>query len=384
MSVARSLGQAEIPVIALGHREWDPVGYSRFCDSFVHVGSKDLEGRYLQWLTKRSVGEAVIFACSDESLELLARRRSELERLGYRPMEANDEVLLAMLDKERTYELAQRAGVAVPKRFLLEGAEDLDRELEASGIEFPCALKPLHSHLFARKFGASAKVLLLHDRAEMLRVAREFGQHGLKMMVTEIIPGPEDSYRSLYTYLDERGEPQLQFVKQKLRQFPIGFGLATYHVSVRDDDVARVGLQFCQGVGIRGMACVEFKRDERDGQLKLIECNHRFTLGSECLRYAGINAPLLAYNRVVGRPTSPIEGYREGIHLWVPLADTRAFLAYRRRGDLTFGAWMRSLLHRQYFQLFDPTDPGPSVDLYRRRALRLGRKVRGRLLSSRR
>lgn len=379
VSLARSLGEAGIRVIALGDLAWDSVGSSRHCEQFVHVGSKELEGRYLEWLSRPPVGEAVLFPCDDESLELVARRRAELEQLGYRPIEANDEVLLAMLDKERTYQLAEQAGVGVPRRFVLESPEDLDRQVAESGIEFPCALKPLHSHLFARIFGAATKVLLAEDRAELERVAREIGPHGLQMMVTEIIPGPEDAYTSLYTYIDERGEPLLQFTKQKLRQMPVGFGLATYHQSVRNDEVARVGLQFCQGIGIRGMACVEFKRDQRDGRYKVIECNHRFTLGSEILRYAGINLPLLAYNRVTGGPAHPIDGYREGVHLWVPLADTRAFLAYRERGELTFPAWVKTLRHRPYFQLLDPADPGPSIELFGRRARRFGRKMLGRV-----
>ncbi|HZU60042.1 MAG TPA: hypothetical protein VE983_03710, partial [Solirubrobacteraceae bacterium] len=301
----------------------------------------------------------------------------ELEGMGYRPIEANDQVLLAMLDKEESYRLAAQAGVGVPRRFLLEDTQDVDRRLESSQITFPCAMKPLYSHLFARRFGTSAKVILLPDRAELLRVAADVSSLGSPMMVTEIIPGGEDAYCSLYTYLDRSGEPLARFTKRKLRQYPVGFGLATYHESTHDAEVARVGLQFCQGVGLRGVACVEFKKDARDGTLKLIECNHRFTLGQETLRYAGVNLPLVAYNSTLGRPVAASDDYRDGVHLWVPLADTRAFLDARRRGETSFGRWAHSLMHRQHFHLFDPTDPGPSLGLHarrvRRRLRRLGR-----------
>lgn len=370
VSVARSLGEAGLHVHALGDAEWDTVGHSRHCASFADIGHENLQERYLEWLSKRSLGEAVVFPCDDESLAMIARRRHELEALGYLPIEANDEVLLAMLDKEETYRRAARVGIGVPRRFVLEAREDIDRLLEESEISFPCALKPLHSHLFARRFGASTKVILLPDRDELERVAGDLATLGSAMMVTEIIPGPEDAYCSLYTYLDRDGEPLVQFTKRKLRQYPVGFGLATYHVSIHDGELAETGLRFCQGVGLRGMACVEFKRDSRDGGLKLIECNHRFTLGQETLRYAGVNLPLVAYNARVGRPSPQIDGYRGGVHLWVPLADTQSFLESRRRGTVTFGQWIRSLMQRQHFHLFDPTDPGPSIGHHARRVRR--------------
>lgn len=375
VSVARSLGERGIAVHALGDAEWDTVGHSRYCTSFTHIGHHALQEQYLAWLAARYVGEAVVFPCDDESLELVARRRRELEELAYRPIEANDAVLLAMVDKEQSYQLAERVGVGVPRRFVLESPDDMDAKLEASGVAFPCALKPLHSHLFARRFGSSTKVIRLPDRAELERVATDLNSLGSKMMVTEIIPGPEDAYVSLYTYLDERSQPLIQFTKRKLRQYPPGFGLGTYHVSTVDADVAGVGLQFCQGIELRGVACVEFKKDARDGRLKLIECNHRFTLAGELLRYSGVNLPVLAYSRLTDAPAPSMNGYRSGVRLWVPRTDAQAFREYRRCQELTAPQWIRSLLHRQHFPVFDVRDPVPSLGGGWRSARRLARKL---------
>jgi predicted ATP-grasp superfamily ATP-dependent carboligase len=378
VSVARSLGKFGIPVHAVGNAEWDTVGHSRYCASFTHVPHENRPQQYFGQLAQRRWGEAAIFPCDDHSLELVARRRAELVGLGYRPIEAADDVLLAMLDKERTYQMAEQLGVGVPRRFVVEGPEGLDDQLAASGISFPCVLKPLNSHLFAQRFGTTAKVVRLPDRAALTRAVGELSSMGSKMMVTEIVPGPEDSYCSLYTYLDREGQPLVQFTKRKLRQYPVGFGLATYHVSIHDPELAATGLRFCQGVGLRGVACVEFKRDDRDGKLKLIECNHRFTLGQETLRYAGVNLPLVAYNALLGRPAPSFEDYRDGVHLWVPLADAQALRQRRRDGTLTVGQWAASLMHRQHFHLFDPTDPGPSLGLHARRVRRRLRRGRRR------
>src|SRR5262249_58328352 len=114
----------------------------------------------------RSAGPrgAVLLPCNDEALELVARRRGELVELGYLPMEADDDVLLAMLDKDRTYQLADAAGVDRPRTVALRTSADLDFAVELLG--FPSALKPRHSHVFARHSGVG-KVIVASDRPEL-------------------------------------------------------------------------------------------------------------------------------------------------------------------------------------------------------------------------
>lgn len=371
VSVARCLGVAGIPVWALGDARSDVAAHSRYCTSFVDLGSGEgVQERWLDWLCNGEIGEAAIFPCCDDGLELVARRRSVLVEHSHLPIESNDDVLLAMLDKLKTYALAQEAGVEVPRHFALESVDQLDQALSESGVEFPCALKPLHSHLFARRYGADQKVLLARDRAELLQACEGIAAHGLRTMVTEIVPGPEDTYCSLHVYLDEQGEPLAQVTKRKLRQNPVGFGMGTYHVTDWNEEVARVGLQFCRGVGLVGVANPEFKRDERDGRLKLIECNHRFTMSNELVRRAGVNLPLLAYHRLLGLPTGQPKPYRKGVYLWAPTQDMRAFLEGRRRGQLTLRRWLASLIHRQHLALFDRHDPWPALANWLKRLCR--------------
>jgi D-aspartate ligase len=122
------------------------------------------------------------------------------------------------------------------------------------------------------------------------------------------------------------------------------------------------------------LANVEFKRDARDGRLKLIECNHRFTAPNEQFRIAGIDIALFTYCRLAGLPTPVVDGYRAGVRLWHPGTDARAFLALRRRGELSLAGWLRSVARPQHFPLFRWDDPQPSLGLHAVRARRLVRK----------
>jgi D-aspartate ligase len=356
VSVARSLGSAGITVHALGSTG-DFVRRSRYCSSFTDVGSgAEAQSGYRRWLETGPRG-AVVLPCADEGLEFVARNRALLATLGYRSVEADDEVVLAMLDKERAYALARAAGVPAPRTRRVRAVEDL--QSAADEIGFPCALKPLASHVFARHF--SGKAFVATDLDELRRAHALTETHGVEMLVTEIVPGPDSGFHSYYGYLDADGASLLHLTKRKLRQCPIRFGSGCYHVTDRNPEVAELGLRFLQAAGARGLACVEFKRDSRDGSLKLIECNHRFTAANELLRAAGVDLALFTYNRLVGRALPQVDGYRSGLYLWHPIEDARAFLQYRRRGELTTSAWLRSLLHRPRFPLLRLEDPLPSA-----------------------
>ena len=177
----------------------------------------------------------------------------------------------------------------------------------------------------------------------------------------EWVPGPDDRLCSYYTYLDEEGTPLFHFTKRIIRRFPVGMGNACYHVTDWNPEVRDEALKLFRWVGLRGLANAEFKRDERDGRLKLIECNARFT-ASDCLvARSGFDLAAFVYNRAVGLPQRPLESYAQGMRLWDPVRDFECFLALRKRGELTFGQWAASVLRRHNLPLLRVVRPAAGV-----------------------
>lgn len=367
MSVARTLAGLGARVVAFGSPD-APVRASRSCSRFVALDrGGDVVGQALELLESAAgLAGAVVLPCDDDGLELVARHRPRLVELGYRPVEANDEVLLAMLDKSRTYELAREADVAAPAVRTLRSVADVDDV--AGEVAFPCVLKPVHSHLYQRRAGRYGKVISVADESELRAVIGELQALGLEMLLTEVVPGGDGDFCSYYTYLDGDGAPLFHFTKRKIRQYPIHFGLITYQVTDWTPEVADAGLRLFQRIGLRGIANAEFKLDRRDGVYKLIECNLRFTAANELVRRSGIDIARLAYARVTGGPLPRVDSYRRGMRMWHPIEDVRALCDYRQAGELTVGAWAKSLLHRQHVPLFRLSDPGPTVANLRRMA----------------
>jgi len=377
LSIARSLGRRGIPVLALNSPD-SHVRYSRFARYVAPPAAENVQESWLAWLLgegrKRWTG-GVLLPCADDAVELIAKHRTELAR-DFVVAEANDEVALAMLEKTRSYELARKAGIPLPGIWELTGRESLLQVIDE--VPFPCALKPSVSHEWQRHFSAR-KLFVAGDKDALVRIFDELHALGVRLMVTEIIPGGDDQFCSYFSYLDENGEPLLHFTKHKLRQYPIHFGIGTYHISDRAEDVKEQGLRFFQRIGLRGMANVEFKRDARDGSLKLIECNPRFSAANELLTRSGIDFALFVYNRLTGRPLPETGGYRTGVRLVRPLEDFAAFRAYRSGGEWTTLGYLCSLLCRRWHTAYASwRDPWPSAV----RAFHVVRyQIRKRLLS---
>ncbi len=378
-SVVRTLGRAGIDVHVLATAmPHSPLRRSRFPASYSRFTDKDrIQEDWLEGLEHNadSVRGAALLPCDDDALELIARNRQRLIELGYRPFEVNDEMALAMLDKARIYELAEGLGIGAPVMIRLVDEDDLERVIEQ--MPFPCGLKPQHSHLFGRHY--SQKAIAVQDADELRRLWAPMRELGLEMIATEIVDPSSEECVGYMTYLDESGEPLFHFTKAKVRQYPPHFGTGCYHVSRWLPDIAEAGLRFFQGVGVRGLAYVEFKRAV-DGTPKVIDVNHRFLDSTEVVRRSGIDIAQLTYDILVGSPVDPPDTFRENVRLLFAFEDLRGFIELK--GDLKASNWLRSLAGAQHFPIFAWDDPLPSVSdaawIVGRGFRKAGRKLSGR------
>lgn len=367
VSASRSAGRRGRQVFALpqrtGHVSVRSSRFTTWCPELPQ-GAAAAEAWHT-WL--RKVPASVVIPLSDVGVEFIATHRKSISDRGHHPAEGDDGFLRAMLDKQATYLLADAAGVARPRT---AEVANLDEAVQAaSDIGYPCALKPRTSHLWTAS-GGQGKAVVVQDEKHLVAACAEVLAVGAQMVITEIVLGPDDAFCSYYGYRDAEGNELLHYTKRKLRQHPIHFGGGTYH---RTDDVpeaTEVGRRFFASAGLVGLGNVEFKRDERDGQLKLIECNPRITAAAELVRRSGVDLTEAVYAGALGRPMS-VGPVVHGLHQWVPGKDLKALRDYRRAGEMSTAQWLRSMAGRQSFPLASADDPMPSL----RNALVRGRRA---------
>jgi predicted ATP-grasp superfamily ATP-dependent carboligase len=359
LSVARCLGRAGVKVYAINEPD-SHVRWSRHCHECISFPwSHDAAGQWARFLLgpeSDHLRGAVLLATCDDAIELIIRHRDELSR-KFLLDQSNPEAQAQMLDKLTTYQQARAGGVPMPGFWTAERPEAL-LELRKD-LVFPLIIKPLLSHVFKPRFGK--KYVLCRDFDELEAVYQKIADTGIATMLVEHIPGPDDRLCSYYTYLDEQSQPLFDFTKRIIRRFPVGEGTGCYHVTDWNPEVREVSLRLFQHVKLRGLANAEFKRDDRDGKLKLIECNARFTAANCLVAASGLNLPVFVYNRLVGLPAPATDRYRRGKRLWYPYDDYLAYRELRRRGEMSLWGWLKSLCHRKMLPFFAWSDPVPSL-----------------------
>ncbi len=357
LAIARSLGAAGIEVYAINQPQ-AAVRYSRFC-KWVPLTCGDTPQTWLGYLLgseSEPLRGSVLLAASDEAIELIAEHRQPLSEKFILDL-SNPAAQACMLDKLCTYRAARAAGIPTPNFWVADTLEELQQlELE---LAYPLVLKPILGHEFGKKFSGHYTVASCFD--EVLDAFQAVHNAGIRTFLVEMIPGPDENLCSYYTYLDEDGKHLISFTKRVIRRYPMNMGTSTYHITDHVPGIEELALALFRQVGLRGVANVEFKLDERDGLLKLIECNARFTAAECLLAASGLNLSMFVYNRLVGAPSPLPSSYRMGLRLWKPVGDVLAFRQLHRMGLLTFKVWLRSILHPQIFPVFRWNDPLPAM-----------------------
>ncbi len=363
LSIARSLGKRGIEVM-ISVRRGSPAQFSRYVSGIFTFERQDDPAKYWARLLLENpparLRGAVLLACNDEAVEFVAKNRSRLDK-HFLLDDAEPELQLTLLDKRKTIDLAREAGIPAPGYWQVNSEEDL--AAIAGEASYPAMIKPIHSHQFRSVFGK--KLFHVFDAAQLLQLGAKALRKNLRIMVTEWIPGPDHLLGSYYTYLDSQGQPLFHYTKKVVRRFPSNQGLACCHLTEWDEEIAELGLRFFQAIGLRGLGNVEFKRDLRDGKLKIIECNPRFTAAQELLTRSGMDIARIIYDHMVGRPLQRPESYRQRMLYWYPVRDLRAFWELRRRGEISLIGWLQSLRGPRVYPYFNWNDPLPSLMLWK-------------------
>lgn len=361
LAIARNLGRMGVRVSASGGAgAW--AMRSKYCTAAYEVPADVPSEQYWQRLlmeeAPHSLRGHLLLACNDDAVEFLANNRERLAQ-SYLLDHSIPSLQLAMLDKLRTLELAQSAGVPVPRFWRIDRPSDL--EAARTTIQFPVMVKPLHSHRFERIMGCKL-FIVEREFDEVARRVMQALEHDLAVMIVEMIPGPDSLLSSYYTYIAENGAHLLRFTKRVLRRHPVNAGPASLHMTEWLPETAELGARLLDNIGFRGIANVEFKRDVRDGQLKVIEVNPRFAAPHELLVRSGAPLDVIVYCHLTGQPVPAIDRYEQFRWLWNPPKDFLAFRQLQRRGELSLAGWVRSLMHRHVnTPIYSLRDPMPGL-----------------------
>jgi len=316
---------------------------------------------FLEAVGRRLDCRPVLIPTGDPHLRALVPRAPELERLFAAPFPPG-ELYHALSEKNRQYALLRDEQALLPLFREVGDEAELDDALAAAG--FPCLLKPGLGDLWVGR--SNSKLEFVDSREAALSAFRRMQEAGVGVIVQELVPGGDDAFHGCFCYLGQDGEVRGAFTKRKVRQYPPRFGNGSYQVSVDSPETAQLTLDLLKRIGYRGVASVEWKRDPRDGRLKLIEINCRAASGTQLAIDSGVDLPWLVYRDLIGDPLPPATEFQIG-RKFVNLSwDARAYAARPDRSIGAFAGWMRSVLQARSHAVVSVRDPGPMWSMLRR------------------
>lgn len=357
LGVVRSLGRHGIRVWVV-RDDHSLATWSRYTRRSLEWPAADEATRvdYLLELGRRYALDGwAIYPTDDEGAALLARNR---ETVGQRYVITvpNWETLRWTYDKRLTYRLAADLGVDHPRTHY---PSDKDDVLAFAG-QYPAILKPairaeLNSFTTSKAWPASDPANLLARYAE----ATAYVDPAL-IMVQEVIPGGGEAQLS-FAALCRDGQILASLAARRVRQWPMDFGRASTYVETIDaPDVERIARRILGALRFDGIVEVEFKRDARDGTLKLLDINPRVWGWHSLGRRAGVDFPYLLWRALRGERFEEQRG-RPGIRWVRALTDLPVAIGEMRAGRMTIHDYFASLRGPIEFAILAADDPLPAA-----------------------
>lgn len=357
LGIARSLGRRGIPVYILDD-QYCVSSFSKYATKVVRVESildeRKTVDAVLEVGRRYNLRNWILFPTRDENVAAFSRYRAELAEF-YRVTTGEWESIEWAWDKKKTYDLAERLKIPCPKTFNPRSKE----ELESLFSRLPLALKPAVKENFFYATGAKAwrantpeELVAVYEKA-LRQIKSE------EILVQEIIPGDGNEQYSYCAYVRD-GVPCCILTARRARQHPREFGRAATYVETIDvPEIADFSERFLKSIRYSGVVEIEFKRDPRDGEYKLLDVNARtwgfHSIGSA----AGVDFPYLVYAGQMGLPIDCVRA-KPGIGWLRLVSDIPTAFSDMLHGSLSLGAYLKSLRATRVESVFSWRDPLPS------------------------
>ena len=350
LPILASLARAGVEADAASHQRLSVGFFSRHARRRILIpppGDEEAWRSRLESIVARGRYD-VVLATGEDHTYLLAKHRDRFTPHARVPI-PDLPVFMICRDKSRTMREAARLGVPTPRTF------DPDAQpAEAIGREtgFPVVVKPNVSD--------GARGILFPDSPEALRaaIAATRAAYG-PCHVQEFVPHGGTQYKA-EILMDADGGVRAWCVYSKIRYYPPSGGSSTLNRTVDRPDILESAARMLRGIGWTGMGDCDFIEDPRDGVIKLMEVNPRFTRSIKICVRAGIDFPRLLFESAMGRPAAPALAYRSGVMMRYLPADIAWFLRSPDRRKARPG-FFRTFLDAPCEEIFSWDDPGPAL-----------------------
>lgn len=346
LGIVRHLGRQGARVSVVANSLTSLACRSRYCrevilshegtlDSLVNTSVSVLREKHFDLIMP--VSYSMTLALAQRRDEILARSRLEL---------SSSETIQRAANKLYMTELAGILRVPVPRTI-----EVSELPARAKELRFPVVIKP------QQESAGRPPIRYAHNVAELslvLAQVRALQTNGTpaNYLVQEYIPGYGCGFFATY----QDGVCKRVFMHRRIREYPAAGGVSSCAESFYDLKLESYGRRMLDSLNWHGVAMVEFRRDTRDGEYKLMEINPKFWGSLDLALAAGADFPGDLCKMALGGNLAFCDHYTRGMrfhwpwsgqgdlfHLWTRPQSVFAVAADYLNPNVKSNVWLRDL-----------------------------------------
>ena len=230
----------------------------------------------------------VLFIASDLYLDYYTKNSALIKELFLANLPSAD-LTLKIQDKYSQFHLAKEANIDVPLTYFIENDEDYENQIQS--ISLPVFIKARDVNLWRKEISSIKKGYVVYENKDLEKKIEEFRQKKVPIIIQELIKSPDSKNFKVCVNIAPSGQVKQLFTLRKIHQKPANFGIGTSVESISDRNLAYLGTKLFKAISYKGVGSAEFKFDEKDNRIKLIEINSRYWQQNAQADHCGMNFP---------------------------------------------------------------------------------------------
>ena len=338
LGAIRSLGRMGVPVYAVQESAWAPAGHSRYLHRKVLWQPAGLAARQIQAGLLRLaelIGRPAVLIPTDDAGAIFLAEHGEVLRDRFLFAAPPASLPRQVAAKHSLHALCADVGFPSPRSCLVPC---LDQAASvAADYGYPVVGK------LAEPWQSGSRQLstqILRDRGD-LEAAWQAVQRGRAgLMLQEYVPAPPGHDWFFHGYMTASGDCRPACTGVKDRSYPARAGLTSFGRCVPNPALSACVTDLLTLLSYRGIADLDLRLDDQDGQYKLLDFNPR--LGAQFRLFTapgGLDVVRAAYLDLTGQPVpecEPVAGRTFMVESYDPLSAISCW----RRGELGLRSWL--------------------------------------------
>jgi D-aspartate ligase len=346
--VIRALGPRHIPIYIVSQSGNGLCIHSRYVKKVLSLPANDADfiNKLKDWISLNIGAEAVLMvAGEDDYLDILSQHHDSLEpklKCTFPPWD----IVRKVRNKRETYKIAENFGIPIPQTYFIESEGQLKEILSntLNMMRYPLLMKSEQSKKFLVKYGT--KGVISNNKKEVFENYDRYDGFMGELLLQEMIPGGENQLLNFIGIYNKKSDPIQIFMNRKRRSSG-QFLSCTLMESMWSEDILYYSNRLIREIGYFGYANPEFKYDERDGSIKLMEINGRISMSNSHALRCGLNIIHTLYREVLEGPLKPQEvfekNYQDHVLWWAPINDLFVAIKMFKNNTLRYGEYLKSI-----------------------------------------